>query len=224
MLSALPTKPNRQLQNGMEGEKCMRCGKGAQLAPCYTRPDTGEVYHFQCIMISVPLEKSIALEPVTDVESLGEFQQFSLEHMNTLRALHHSPGFSWSKLLEDHAKKWVAHILKINEGKEPHELQLQHDSYRGMGETLYVQSCNSTLSTHEAATRVINNWYEEEELFDYEANEYSNNYSHFCQLIWKGSWKVGVATGQIGNTFVTVANYWPAGNIQSWFIDNVLPK
>ena len=68
MFSALPTKPNRQLQNGMEGEKCTRCGKGAQLAPCYTRPDTGEVYHFQCIMISIPLEKHIALEPVTDAE------------------------------------------------------------------------------------------------------------------------------------------------------------
>ena len=39
-----------------------------------------------------------------------------------------------------------------------------------------------------------------------------------------GSWKIGMATGQIGNTFVTVANYWPAGNIQSWFIDNVLRK
>ena len=32
---------------------------------------------------------------------------------------------------------------------------------------------------------------------------------------------MGAATGQIGNVFVTVANYWPAGNIQEWFLDNV---
>ena len=39
-----------------------------------------------------------------------------------------------------------------------------------------------------------------------------------------GSWKVGMATGQSGKNFVAVANYWPAGNIQSWFVDNVLRK
>ena len=66
MFASLPTKPHRQLQNGMAGEKCARCGKAASLAPCYTRPDTGEMYHYQCIMISVPLEKPIALEKATN--------------------------------------------------------------------------------------------------------------------------------------------------------------
>ena len=68
MFSALPAEPNSQIQYGMTGEKCARCGKAAELAPCYTRPDTGEVYHYQCIMISIKLEKPFALEEPTDVE------------------------------------------------------------------------------------------------------------------------------------------------------------
>ena len=49
------------------------------------------------------------------------------------------------------------------------------------------QSCGSTLDTYEAATRVTNNWYSEEEEFDYDANEYTHDSSHFCQLVWKGN-------------------------------------
>ena len=29
-----------------------------------------------------------------------------------------------------------------------------------------------------------------------------------------------MAYGQVGKVFVAVANYWPAGNIQAWFIDS----
>ena len=49
------------------------------------------------------------------------------------------------------------------------------------------QAVGSTLSSYEAATRVVNDWYDEEGLFDYDSNEYSNKYAHFCQLIWKGT-------------------------------------
>ena len=35
----------------------------------------------------------------------------------------------------------VAHLLKLNEGRDSDKLELQHDSYRGMGENLYLQVC-----------------------------------------------------------------------------------
>ena len=35
----------------------------------------------------------------------------------------------------------VAHLLKLNEGRDADKLELQHDSYRGMGENLYLQVC-----------------------------------------------------------------------------------
>ena len=44
------------------------------------------------------------LNPTT--YSLGEFQKLSLEQINNLRALHHSPALTWSIKLEKHAKKW----------------------------------------------------------------------------------------------------------------------
>ena len=35
----------------------------------------------------------------------------------------------------------MAHLLKLNEGRSSDELELKHDSYQGMGETLYMQVC-----------------------------------------------------------------------------------
>lgn len=77
--------------------------------------------------------------------------------------------------------------MKLNEGREPHELELQHDSYQGMGENLYLQACGSSLSAAEAARRVPGNWYSEEPEYDYDSNEWSHDSSHFCQLVWKGT-------------------------------------
>ena len=56
------------------------------------------------------------------------------------------------------------------------------------------QWCRSTLSPEEAATRVVENWYSEEKAFDYDANEYSYKFSHFCQLIWKGGILYSIVT------------------------------
>ena len=35
---------------------------------------------------------------------------------------------------------------------------------------------------------------------------------------------MGCAYGQKGHVFVAVANYWPAGNINGWFLENVQKK
>ena len=38
--------------------------------------------------------------------------------------------------------------MKLNEGKSATEMELQHDSYQGMGECLYVQVSESANIVH----------------------------------------------------------------------------
>merc|ERR1719420_1356678 len=166
-----------------------RCGKAASLAPCYTRPDTGEKYHFQCIMISLPLEKPIALEPQCKESSLDEFHRLIINEHNRMRLPHGSPRLTWSKKCEEHAQQWVEHLLKKNKDKQPTDLELEHDDYAGMGENLYLQSVKSTLTATEAAARVSRNWYSEEPDYDYSNKNYNEDTAHFTQVVWKGSWK-----------------------------------
>jgi len=47
------------------------------------------------------------------------------------------------------------------------------------------------------------------------------NTGHFTQLVWKGTLKVGMARSRCGNFIF--ANYFPAGNMQGQFQQNVFP-
>ena len=50
------------------------------------------------------------------------------------------------------------------------------------------------------------------------------NVGHFTQVVWKSSKELGVgkATSRSGRIYV-VANYYPPGNYQGQFAQNVLP-
>lgn len=205
----------------MGSDACVKCGKAAALAPCYTRES--EKHHYECIMISLPLEKPIALEEAIHVDSLRKFQRKIVDVHNKLRKQHGCPELEWSKKCEQHAKQWVRYLLKKNKGMTPDELELEHDDYAGMGENIYIQSVPGTIRSKQAAKLVSYNWYGDESKYDYDSNEYNKDAAHFSQLVWKGSWKIGAAYGQIDDLFVVVANYWPAGNIKGWFLDHV-PK
>ena len=48
----------------------------------------------------------------------------------------------------------MEHLLKLNEGRKEEELQLSHDDFQGMGETLYLQV--STYSNTDTDTNMVN--------------------------------------------------------------------
>eukprot|EP00116_Pleurobrachia_bachei_P013601 sb/3473863/ len=66
---------------------CTRCGKAAKLAPCYQREDTQEQYHYQCIMISIQLEKPFALEKSTPFERVKHLLELN-EDKDSLQLQH----------------------------------------------------------------------------------------------------------------------------------------
>ena len=76
-----------------------------------------------------------------------------------------------------------------------------------------------------ACEEVVADWYSEEENYDYSTGEGRGVVTHFTQIVWKASEKLGVGTAVSStNKFYTVARYSPKGNMRGDFIKNVLPK
>ena len=84
-----------------------------------------------------------------------------------------------------------------------------------LGESLF--SCSRPIE----ASKLVDNWYRIGQNYD----ESNPKASHYTQMIWKNSQKIGVGITQ-SNTgyFYIVANYYPGGNIEGQFKENVLPK
>lgn len=68
-------------------------------------------------------------------------------------------------------------------------------------------------------------WYNEIEKYDFNRPGFSGETGHFTQVVWKDSKQLGVGYATANNGFaVCVANYFPAGNFEGQFPENVLPK
>ena len=87
------------------------------------------------------------------------------------------------------------------------------------------------------AQAASNGWYNDE-LFKFPSNAYGQAnpggdfeaYGHYTQLVWKGTQQVGCHTARCaaGTIFsmaswYTVCNYYPAGNMDGAYGDNVFP-
>ena len=81
----------------------------------------------------------------------------------------------------------------------------------------------------EIGLECVKSWYNENQAYNFKRPHFSPNSGHFTQLIWKDSRKLALGLG-VGkknsfNAFYCVAQYQPAGNINSpsYFKANVLP-
>ena len=66
--------------------------------------------------------------------------------------------------------------------------------------------------------------YDERKLYNFRTPGYSESTGHFTQIVWKGSKKVGIGLAKSKNgMYYGVASYYPPGNLQGTFEENVLP-
>lgn len=118
-----------------------------------------------------------------------------------------------------------------------------HDMSQGGGG--YGQNLASWGSSESGATdnptamsNAIADWYGEISLFAGDYGQENPSYPstgewlHFTQLVWKGSTSVGCAVASCGTdqtifpgtyAWLTVCNYWPAGNYVGEYAQNVFP-
>jgi len=75
---------------------------------------------------------------------------------------------------------------------------------------------------HNSANKIVYGWLEMRKHYNFQKAEFSELAGNFTQLVWKSTREIGVgiAWNKDGKSIV-VCNYYPPGNINGNFLDNV---
>ena len=146
---------------------------------------------------------------ITTIESLNI--PVALNYMNTFRKTHQVSPLVHDREITKFSKEWAQHILDTG--------RFEHSNNRDYGENIaYTYS----PSHYKSFVRSTNMFYNEESLYDYTNPVFSFETGHFTQLVWKSSTDVGIGMVSNGTITVLVTNFWPPGNFQGRFQNNVL--
>ena len=155
-------------------------------------------------------------QPDYDVKDFTEFQQEGLIMHNKYRADHHAPEMQLNKELCEIAQKYADYLAKNS------LFQHSHDRFKGaaMGENLFM--CSGYKPN---GGEGVTSWYNEIKDYDFKNGRSTGGViGHFTQVVWKGSKYLGIGIGQNGNSYYVVGNYYPAGNWEGEYTNNVLAK
>jgi uncharacterized protein YkwD len=151
--------------------------------------------------------------------NLDDFTQFQREGLimhNKYREAHHAPEIKLNKELCEIAQKYAEHLVEIN------TMVHSHARFKGtsMGENLYY--CTGFQPN---GGMPVSSWYDEIKDYDFKNGRSKGGViGHFTQVVWKGTQYVGMGIASKDNTYFVVANYFPAGNWDGQYTNNVLQK
>jgi len=133
-----------------------------------------------------------------------------LEKHNNYRILHGVSPVTWSDTVAASAQAYANTCPDSHSGS-------------GYGENLAW----ATYDMGESA--VVQMWYDEEPLYDYDNPGFSSATGHFTQVVWKGTTQIGCGSKSgcsypWPNSTVWVCQYNPPGNYIGQFAENVLPS
>lgn len=139
-----------------------------------------------------------------------------LEAHNNYRRTHHAPPLVLNKDLCQMAETYSKHLAD-NVGELVHSVN-RHYKIGNVGENLYY--CKNKFPT---GTYVTSTWYDEIKEYDYNTVFGNAATGHFSQVVWKGTTDIGVGCtrNEKGQLFV-VAHYYPCGNLNTCYKENVL--
>lgn len=133
-----------------------------------------------------------------------DFAAMCLEEHNKFRAMHDAPPVVWNTSLANYAATWMNQI----------DCELYH-SPAPFGENLSINWPSPKES--------IGHWYNEKALYAYDNPVFSHSTGHFTQMVWKSTTSIGCATRNCPNGDFLVCEYYPPGNADGKFTENVIP-
>lgn len=144
------------------------------------------------------------------------FSDQALVEHNKLRKTHHANELTLNvelaKMAIDYAK-----ILADSNRLLPSDFSYRSDH---LGENLLMYAdANVTSMSGAVATQ---HWYNEGKEYNFESNKGKKSMRRFTQLLWKGSREVGFGCAKAHNgSYYCVALYYPSGNIENQYKDNL---
>jgi len=146
--------------------------------------------------------------------SLENFREEALRAHNFKRLLHSVEALNPSEELQNKAQEW-AEILSEKETLEPQNLCIDDEE---IGENLAI------VNDLASGEKITEEWYGQIENYNYDNPRKKLITKNFTQMIWKDTSFVGFGCkkGENGIYYV-VGYYFPKGNIDREFVNNVLP-
>ncbi len=160
-------------------------------------------------------------EEIKGNENLTEEEKFNKEVLyaalikhNELRALHNAPSLTLNSEILTNAQVYAENLAAIDELVNSDRMLGDNE----IGESLFT--CEGYQLTGDYVTKVF---YDEIKQYNFDSPGYDANTKNFTQLIWKSTKEVGFgrALSKSGKYYF-VANYYPAGNQDDLFKENVL--
>nr|XP_023486984.1 GLIPR1-like protein 2 [Equus caballus] len=118
---------------------------------------------------------------------------------------------TWDVALSRTARAWGKKcVFEPNTHLE--ELRMAHPKFNGIGENMWVGPENEFT-----ASIAIRSWYAERKKYHFENDSCLDDCSHYIQLVWDRSYKVGCAVtpcsriGPIRHAAIFICNYAPGG-------------
>ena len=172
----------------------------------------------QFIKNVLPLVSNRKISDLSNFSMTANFLEEALLAHNELRIKHNSPPLTLNPILSTLAQTHAKNLAK--EGKLIHSNNTMKD--KNIGENLFMNTKNCS------GEEVTSFWYKGYNKYDF--TDLTNNQNddeeikNFTQLIWKNTNEVGFgfSNDKKGN-FYAVANYFPCGNINGKYKQNVLP-
>jgi uncharacterized protein YkwD len=149
-------------------------------------------------------------------EDFDTFCQEALAAHNELRKKHHVEPLVLDKELVKSAQRWADVMAKNN--------NLEHSDCNVNGKDVgeNIAYTGGFALTAKGMTQM---WYDEVNDYNYKNPESgSKPTGHFTQVVWKGSKTVGFGKAKNGNSYYGCAQYYPAGNYEGEYKQNVLPQ
>lgn len=140
-----------------------------------------------------------------------------IQSHNEYRKLHHSQPLIYDATITKAAQTYADYLAK--NGLFQHGM-LTDTKGRYMGQNLFAV-WNASKNDSEIIKLAVKNWYKESKMYDYNNPKYSPNTGHFTQLVWNSTNLIGIGIATINNQKIVVADYYPPGNYQNKFRQNV---
>uniref|UniRef100_A0A0G4G2M7 SCP domain-containing protein n=1 Tax=Chromera velia CCMP2878 TaxID=1169474 RepID=A0A0G4G2M7_9ALVE len=145
-----------------------------------------------------------------------KWREVCLAQINAQRKKHGAPPLVWNEERAKHAQ------LCADQCAAEDRLFHCHSHEYGDGQNVF-----SGTAGQYGAEDAIDAWYSEltDPGYKWNANSAQNGCSgtgHFTQNVWRDSVEFGMAADKEGKGFIC-ANFWPAGNMQGLYGDNVHP-
>ncbi|EEY21512.1 PRY1 [Verticillium alfalfae VaMs.102] len=131
---------------------------------------------------------------------------------NVYRSEHDAEDLVWNNTLAEYAEEYLD-----SDGDDDDECPDFEHSDTPYGENLAIGHAN--------ASAAVEAWGDERDEYDFDDQGFDQETGHFTQLVWKSTTDVGCARklcrGGDWNGWYLVCEYWPRGNVQDQYEDQV---